>query len=103
MSSYEIQITQRAFSDINECVSFLKNVSIGAAKKLYLEMIEQIKSLSIFPEKYPTISGLKICESMIHKMPVHDGRYNVLYRIESKTVVILDVIDSRRDQILNRL
>ena len=103
MSGYQILITQRAFSSIYECVSFVKNVSIDAAKELYEQFMEQIHNLALFPEKYPEIYGLKIRDWKIRKMPVHGGRYNVLYRIEKQTVYIIDVIDSRKDQILNRL
>ena len=103
MNKYQILISQRAFSNINECVLFVKNVFIDASIELYQEIINKIKDLSVFPEKYHEISSLRIRESRIHKMPVHEGRYHVLYRIESNTVIILDVIDSRKDQILNRL
>lgn len=35
MNEYKITITQRAFSDINECVLFVSNVSKKAAKVLF--------------------------------------------------------------------
>lgn len=103
MSGYKILITQRAFSSINECVSFVMNVSYDAAKDLYKELIEQIYNIGLFPERYPEIDGLKIGDWKIRKMPVHSGRYNVLYRIEKQIIYVMDIIDSRKDQILNRL
>ena len=60
MTNYKISISQRAFSDITECVLFVKNVSKEAANDLYNEIMESIKSLSTFPNKYPEVDGLLI-------------------------------------------
>ena len=97
MNKFQVVITQRAFSDINECVLFVNAVSNEAAKKLYEEIINAIKSLETFPGAYSDIEGLTIGLSKIKRMPVHNGRYFIIYKIVDKTVTIYDIFDSRKD------
>lgn len=97
MIKYKIAITQRAFSSINECVLFVKNVSKEAANDLYKEIIEKINSLSTLPNSYPEIDGLKIKDSKVRKMIIHNGRYAVIYKIDNDTVVIFEFLDIRKN------
>ena len=100
MNNYKIVITQHAFSSISECVMFVNN---EAANSLYEELMTSIKSLSTFPNKYPEIQDLLIMDAKVRKMPIHNGRYVVLYKVENDTVVIYDIIDTRKDSILSKL
>ena len=103
MVDYTIVITQRAFVDVTECVSFVKNVSSEAAKQLHSEIISAINSLLTFPNKYPEINGLKIRGSKVRKMSIHQGRYVVLYKVEENTITIYDVLDVRKDTFLTKI
>ncbi len=103
MVQFKISITQKAFSSISEHVLFVRNVSLEAAKELYEETMTSLRSLSSFPERHPEIQDLRIAGARIRKMAIHDGRYVVLYKVDGDTVVIYDVIDTRKDGILNRL
>ena len=103
MNEYKITITQRAFSDINECVLFVNNVSNEAARELYSEIITSINSLKTFPNAYPNIEGLTIGGVSIKRMPVHHGRYLIIYKVENDLVTIYDVIDSRKDNSILKL
>lgn len=103
MNEYKIIITQRAFSDINECVLFVNNVSKEAAKELYNEIIASINSLKTFPNAYPNIEGLNIGGINIKRMPIHHGRYLILYKVESNLITIYDVVDSRKDNSILKL
>ena len=103
MNNYSIIIAQRAYSSITECVLFVNNVSIEAANHLYDEMILAINSLPSFPNKYLEIPGLLIRNTKVRKMPVHDGRYVILYKVENNNVVIYDIIDTRKDSIIARI
>ena len=100
MTNYKISISQRAFSDITECVLFVKNVSKVAANDLYNEIMESIKSLSTFPNKYPEVDGLLIRQSKVRKMTIHNGRYFILYKVDDGVVYIYDILDSRKDNCL---
>ena len=103
MNAYKIAITQRAFSDINECVLFVSNVSKEAAKVLYNEIISSINSLKTFPNAYPNIEGLVIGGINIKRMPIHHGRYLIIYKVEGDLITIYDVIDSRKDSSILKL
>lgn len=103
MDAYKIVITQRAFSDIYECVLFVSNVSKEAAKVLYTEIISSINSLKTFPNAYPNIEGLVIGGINIKRMPIHHGRYFIIYKVEGDLITIYDVIDSRKDSSILKL
>lgn len=103
MAELKISITQRAFSSISEHMLFVRNASLEAAKELYEETMASLRSLSSFPEGYPEIQGLRIVGSRVRKMPIHSGRYVALYKVDGDTVVVYDVLDTRKDGTLNRL
>lgn len=103
MGQFKISITQRAFSSISEHILFVRNVSLEAAKKLYEETMTSLRSLSSFPERYPKIQDLRIAGAHIRKMPIHNGRYVALYKVDGDTVVVYDVIDSRKDNSILKL
>ena len=103
MNNYSITITQKAYSSITECVLFVNKVSSDAVNRLYEEMMNAIRSLSSFPNKYPEVPGLLIRDIKVRKMPIHDGRYVILYKVENDNVVIYDIIDTRKDSILTKI
>ena len=103
MNEYKITITQQAFSHINECVLFANNVSNEAAKELYQEIMSSLNSLKSFPNAYSNIEGLTIGGINIKRMPIHHGRYFILYKVERDLVTIYDVIDSRKDNSILKL
>lgn len=103
MNAYKIAITQRAFSDIYECVLFVSNVSKEAAKVLYTEIISSINPLKTFPNVYPNIEGLVIGGINIKRLPIYHGRYLIIYKVEGDLITIYDVIDSRKDSSILKL
>lgn len=103
MNEYKITITQRAYSDITECVLFVNNVSKEAAKELYSEIIASVDSLKTFPNAYPNIEGLTISGADVKRMPIHHGRYLIIYKVQGNLVTIYDVIDTRKDSSILKL
>ena len=103
MAELKVSITQRAFSSISEHVLFLRSVSLEAAKELYEETMTSLRSLSSFPERYPEIQDLRIAGARIRKMSIHNGRYVALYKVDGDTVVVYDVVDSRKDKSILKL
>ena len=103
MAELKVSITQRAFSSISEHVLFVRSASLEAAKELYEETMISLRSLSSFPERFPEIQGLRIAGARVRKTSIHDGRYVALYKVDGDTVVIYDVIDTRKDGTLNKL
>ena len=103
MNTYKIVITQRAFSNNNEYALFVSNASKEAANELYTEIISSINSLKTYPNIYPNIEGLVIGGISIKRMPIHHGRYLIIYKVVGDLVTIYDVIDSRKDSSILKL
>lgn len=101
MVEYKIIITQRAFSEISECVLFLNNVSNVAAKELREEIFSSIESLKYMPNAYANIEALKIGGINYKRMPIHHGRYSIIYKIEYDSVIICSIIDLRKNNIFS--
>ena len=103
MAELKVSITQRAFSSITEHMLFVRNVSLEAAKELYEETMTSLRSLSSFPERYPEIQDLRIAGARVRNMSIHNGRYVALYKVDGDTVVVYDVVDSRKDNSILKL
>lgn len=103
MDKFKVVITQRAYSDINECVLFVNALSNEAAKKLYEEIIAAIRSLETLPEVYSCIDGLTISNTKIRRTPIQYGRYLILYKVENDVVTVYDILDSRKDNSILKL
>ena len=94
MEKFEIEISPAAHEDIINCVGFLKNVSLDAAKQFYEDIYAYIESLETFPERnalfeMPNGTNKEIRKGIINK------RYIVIYEIE-KHIIIHRVIDARK-------
>ena len=85
---YHVIVDPAAFSEILECVNFLKNVSFGAAELLFSEIINSINSLEEIPFRFPAVPEFTVLDQDEHKMIIGHGRYYVLYCIESDVVHI---------------
>lgn len=100
MKKYEILISPKAQEDILNCVGFIKNVSIEAAKKLYYDLFTFIESLETLPERNALFEMPQGTNREIRKGIV-DKRYIILYEIENQ-IIVHRVLDSRKgfDQIV---
>ena len=97
MDKYSITISQRAFTSLIECVSFVKRVSVHNAEMLHKQIMEAIHSLALFPSRNLEIKDLTIQQTPIRRMIIYDGRYAIVYKINGNQVFIYDILDNRRD------
>ena len=98
MDKYKVVISQRAFTSVFECVSFVKRLSTESSEKLYLEIMSSINSLSTFPNRNPEIKDLTIRQTPIRRMIICEGRYAIIYKISNNNEVFAyDVLDNRKD------
>ena len=95
MDEYSVIISNKAHSDIAECVGFVNNVSKEAAVELIKEIYASLSSLDLFPERNPIFNTPKSFPHTIRKQIINN-RYIALYSIEKQNVVIYRVLDSRR-------
>ena len=94
MEKFEILISPKAQEDILNCVGFVKNVSLEAAKDLFDDLYAFIESLETFPERNSLFEMPQGTNREIRKGVV-SRRYLVIYEID-KQIVVHRVLDSRK-------
>lgn len=94
-NTYQIVITDDAFSDIQQALSFLSAVSIDAAKKLNRRIKDVVLSLREYPFRF---AGIDMPKSLAHdfRKAVIEHRYLLIYAIKDSTVVIERLLDARQ-------
>ena len=95
MDQYQVIISNKAHSDIAECVGFVKNVSLEAARQLVKDIYSSIASLNVLPERNPVFEMPKSFPFTLRKHIINN-RYIALYTVEEQKVVIYRLLDSRR-------
>ena len=95
MERFRVIVSAKAQSDIAECISFVKNISIEAANELVNDFYSSFSSLDVFPEKNPVFEMPKAFPFILRKQVINK-RYIALYTVEENNVVIYRVLDSRR-------
>ena len=95
MNEYPVIISNKAHSDIAECVGFVKKVSKESALQLLKDIYDSLSKLGLFPEKNPVFEGPKSFPYLLRKQIINN-RYLALYTIEEQNVVVYRVLDSRR-------
>ena len=93
---YNVVISRRAKSEIENHVNFLARVNIEAAKTLKSNFIKDIKSLEFMPQRNSFLINEFIPANKYHKM-LCQKRYLLLYQIKDDMVYLDFVIDSRQD------
>ena len=94
--SYRVEWSATSVSDLSEHVAFLKKVSQEAATKITATIISMAESLAEFPERCPEFS-------MPHNFPVPirkcvvESRYNLLFGVHERSIMIYRVLDARRN------
>ena len=93
---YEVKISEEAQRGLGRIVSFVALNSIQAARVLKKDIVAEISSLKMFPERKPFLEGEFIPFNKYHKLVVRRN-YLVLYQIKDDTVLVDYVIDCRQD------
>ena len=93
---YDIAISDAALAMLDSHVDFLAKASISAATSLMDEVLEDIASLSEFPQRFPVYENRFIPECRYRRM-LTAKRYLVIYEIDGSTVYIDYIVDCRQD------
>lgn len=97
--SYKLFITQNAYNDIDEIVSYIVNILKNpiAADNLLSEIEDNFHAVVTNPEMYAYCSDNKLRNDGYRKIPVKN--YIIFYRAdnEKNIVYIMRVIYGRRD------
>lgn len=93
---YRIIISEKAKKMIGEAISFIASVDKDPAIKTKDLIINAIKSLNMFPERFPFFDLDYIPKNKYHKMFIEKW-YLVLYQIKDKDIFVDYVLDCRKD------
>ena len=93
---YSVIIDPAAFSQILDCVSFLKNVSFEAAELLFKDIMNSIYSLENMPLRNPIATETMVLDEEERRMLIGNGRYYALYCIEGNNIYVEYFGDSRK-------
>jgi plasmid stabilization system protein ParE len=93
---YQVIISERAGEMLVQHARFLAQVSVQAAEKLRLDIVEAAKSLQVFPERGSWLVDPLLPANKYRKLLV-DKRYLLIYQIKDDTVYIDYLVDCRQD------
>ena len=93
---YNVKISEEAQRGLGRIVSFVALNSIQAARLLKKDLVAEISSLKLLPERTPFLEGEFIPFNKYHKLLVRRN-YLVIYQIKDDTVWVDYVIDCRQD------
>ena len=93
---YEIIVSEAALSMLDNHIEFLARVSTQAAEILIDEILDDIASLSQFPERFPVFESEFIPYGRYRKM-LSAKRYLVLYEVDGNDVCVDYIVDCRQD------
>ena len=95
MKQYSVLISGTAQRMLTEHVFFLAGINPSAAEQLRVLLLDQVRSLSFMPERFPYLTP-EDRRSPYRKMFVPNN-YLVLYVIEEDTVFVEYVLGCRSD------
>ena len=93
---YKVKISEEAQRGLGRIVSFIALNRIQAARLLKKDLVAEISSLKLLPERTPFLEGEFIPFNKYHKLVVRRN-YLVIYQIKDDTVWVDYVIDCRQD------
>ncbi|MBP2654236.1 MAG: plasmid stabilization system [Firmicutes bacterium] len=93
---YQVIISDRAGEMLVQHAHFLAQVSLAAADKLRVDIIESAKSLQEFPERGSWIVDSALPLNVYRKLLV-DRRYMLIYKIKGDKVYIDYMVDCRQE------
>lgn len=96
MTLYRVIISPEAQRLMGNCVLFLAEKSFEAAVMLKERLVEEVRELERFPQRYPFFNEPYLPANKYHKMFV-ERYYLVLYQIKDDAVFVEYVVDCRQD------
>lgn len=95
MKKYNVIISEAAFTDMYNILDYcMFTYSISYAFKIYSLLIQNIYSLSIFPNSNPLHS---VTNTTILRKRIVQKRYLIVFKVLFNTVVVSKIYDGRRN------
>jgi len=96
VANYFIVISDAALAMLDSHVEFIARVSKQAAMNLMDTVLDDIASLSQFPERFPIFESAFIPDNRYRKK-LSAKRYLILYEIDGNKVCVDYIVDCRQD------
>jgi len=96
MKNFEVIWTKSAQFDLETIIEYIKTDSIDIAKNIYFAIEKECDNLYYFPERKRVVPELQQIGISKYKEVIYQ-RWRIIYKIESKKVSILLVVDSSRN------
>ncbi|HYF84119.1 MAG TPA: type II toxin-antitoxin system RelE/ParE family toxin [Clostridia bacterium] len=93
---YSVVISDRAADMLVQHIRFTAQLSLEAADRLRVEIIEAAKSLEYFPERNPWLSDPILPANKYRKMIINK-RFLLIYQLKDDMVFVEYVLDCRQD------
>ena len=93
---YRVIISDRAQRMLGTHIRFLAKVSKSAATEKKQQLLQEIRSLSRMPQRFPFFEALYIPPNKYHKLYVENW-YLILYQIRDDTVYVDYILDCRKE------
>ena len=93
---YKVKISEEAQRGLGKIIGYVAINSIQAVRTLKKDIVAEISSLNLFPQRTPCLEGEFIPFNKYHKLVVRRS-YLVIYQIKDETVLVDYVLDCRQD------
>jgi plasmid stabilization system protein ParE len=105
MKNFEVVFSRFAEGDLEEIIRCFYEINPEFTKELFKKIKSKIMELNIFPFKGRIVPELEK-QGIIKYRQVLEGNYRIIYTIKNDRVIVLVIMDSRRnleDILLNKL
>jgi len=105
MSKFNVLWTRTAEQDLESIIEYMARDSVDSALKTLQALRSKASNLATLPDRGRVVPEMKACGISTYRELVVSP-WRIIYRTESKSVIVLAVIDARRnleDILLDRL
>jgi len=101
MKKYDVIFSRFAENDLKEIIAHFYDINPEYTKELYQKIKTKILELQLFPARGKIVPELEK-QGIIQYRQIPEGNYRIIYTIKNNQVIVLIIIDSRRnlDEIL---
>lgn len=93
---YKVIISDNAKRMLGSHIRFIANVDKKAAAEMKTKIMASLRTLEVWPERYPFFNELFIPPNKYHKIVI-EKRYLALYQIKDNVVYVDHILDCRQD------
>jgi hypothetical protein len=95
-NKYSVSIAPEVYERMYQHVFFLAKVSVEASEQLLTRLLEDIRSLALFPERHPFYDRPFVKPGLYRSM-ISGKKWRILYQVEGRMVYVDDIEDCRQD------